>query len=192
MIRIHKVKIVLGVFFGCISSVIQGMQSESQIKSTSYKDDTLCWAAFHGNVQKAKLLLEKGCKLQIAQDGSTPLHTAAYHNNLAVLTLLLTYPYYLPEEQEVKAQVNQCSVEQLAKKITITHFARLKELLSSKTIIVSVPMTPYEAAWEKSDQGYDSQCRQLLDPTELQTKLSIQVTENYQTAIKKIVEKATL
>lgn len=194
MIRDHKEYTALFILLLCssTSSFVNGMEFGIQIKSNSYKDDTLGWAAFHGNVEKATSLLQRGCQLTVAEDGSTPLHIAAYHNHLAVLRLLLTYPHYLPEENEVKVLTNQCSVEQLARNLTSTHFDRLKELLSSKTPIVSVPMTAYDAAWEKSEHGHDSQCRELLEPRELQNKLAAQVTTNYQDALKEIVEKANV
>ncbi|MGE0010314.1 MAG: ankyrin repeat domain-containing protein [Candidatus Babeliales bacterium] len=89
--------------------------------STNQGIDPLRWAAHHGNVDMAKLLLAKGFTLRKSNDGATAFHSAAYEKHHEVLALLL-------DQADASA---------------------LTTLLASKAKINHLYLTPYEAACDR-------------------------------------------
>ncbi len=149
---------------------------------TQWGADPLAWAAHHGNAQMAELLLQSGFKLAMnLKNGSSPLHTAAYHDRVAVLRCLVTFPHCLQDSDLPKIKESQEESE-VVRILTRRHFAFIRNLLDSKTAIVAVQMTPYEAASELPD----TTCRELLEPEGLYARLSAGVMENYEAGLKKL------
>ncbi len=167
-----------------VQELLGNQDIRAQCTVTRWGVDPLCWAAYHGNTAMATLLLQRGFELRVnPEDGSSPLHTAACHGRAAVLRLLVTFPHCLADNDlgRIKESAEESEVVRI---LTHRHFQFIRSLLDSKTTIVAVDMTPYEAACELP---YVT-CRDLIEPTGLYARLSAEVIANYETGLKETVQ----